>query len=522
MYLPMALAGLLLLALACSDEGGAARGDTAAAPDPQATITALQQSRSTYRTPTPTAVPESARDAAQAFAQGLQAAGQRWDRVHSDYDTWQAGLAACNPTSVRASLGQFAGQIGEISQSARDLPRASATRGFADRVVQAAGIEAQALRALRDGWQPGGTPATAAANGDSSQAASEDSGEEDTNGGSGASGNPGPVSGFAQVDTARSDAADMIHAVSDDLTDLDEAATPEGLALLEDFTLAFQAANLRWDTFHQDYDAFRVEEAVLTSSQVVERLGELVTQFSQVALAARELPKLASARDVARLMADTADAEDLALRRIRATFQKEGGADDSGTANGEDGGSGDGDSNGGDFVAMDPTLFEGFEVLLVASNTSRREALEAMADLNLSLSEEQLGKVDGFNQEYQALLSDWNDFHSAYDAWRLTDGGCDRDAAIKVLAELGAQFNQLSADVGDLPNTTVLRPLGELLVEAVHREASALTDLRDSWRPFDADIYQAFRQERVGAERLRRQVAVGVQDLLDRYGLDQG
>ena len=511
----MALAGLLILALACQNENENAGGEAAAGQDVQATITALEQMRSSFRTPTPTAVPESARDAAQAFAQGLQAAGERWDRAHSDYDTWQAGLAACNPTSVRASLGQFAGRIGAISQSARGLPRASATRGFADRAVQAAGVEAQALRALRDSWQPGGTGAPGADNGDPSPASTEASGEEDANGESGTSGDPGPVSGFAGVDAARSDAADMIQAVSDDLTDLDEAATPEGLAVLEDFTLAFQAANLRWDTFHQDYDAFRAEEAILTSSQVVESLSELVNKFSEVVLAARELPKLAGARDVAQLMADTANAEDLALRKLRATFQKEGGGDETAAA------SGNGDSNGGDFVAMDLTLFEGFEVLLVASNTSRREALESMADLNRSLSEEQLGKVAEFNEEYQALLSDWDEFHRGYDTWRLTDGGCDRDAAIKVLAQLGTQFNQLSADVADLPNTTVLRPLGELLVEAVRREASALTDLRDSWRPFDADIYRAFRQERVGAEKLRRQVAVGVQDLLERYGLDQ-
>jgi len=308
----------------------------------------------------------------------------------------------------------------------------------------------------------------------------------------------------------------LIQEVSDDLTDLEEAASEAGLASMEDFTLAFQAANLRWDTFHQDYDAFRAQETVLTPTQEVAQLSDLVTQFGQVVLAARELPKITRARTVAQLMAETADAEDLALRKVRANFQKK--SNGGGFSNG---GSGNGDSNGGDLVAMDPFLFEDFEELLVASNSSRRQALETMADLNLSLSEEQLDIVSRFDEEYQALLSDWNVFHRNYDQWRVTEGGCDRDAAIKVLVRLGTQFSQLSLDVGDLPNTPVLRPLEELLVEAVRREAAALTDLRAAWRPFDADIYRSFRQERAGAEKLRRQVAVGVQDLLEQYGLDE-
>ncbi|PKB83738.1 MAG: hypothetical protein BZY88_01475 [SAR202 cluster bacterium Io17-Chloro-G9] len=500
-YLPMALAGLLLVALGCQTASETPGGEAPAAPDSQATISALAQ-RSSFSTPTPTAVPQSARDAAQEFAKGVQATGRTWDQLHLSYDTWQAGLVACNPESVRASLGQFAGRFAAVSQSARELSRASATREFADRIVNAAEIEAQALRLLRDNWQPDGMAS-----------APEVLQEEDTDDGAGASEGSHRVSAFAQAYTARSNAADIIQEVSDDLADLTERTTGAGPAMMEDFVLAFQAANLRWDIFHQDYDTFRADEVDLTSNQVVARLSELVSQFSQVAVATRELPKSASTRGVAQLMADTAAAEDLALRQLRATFQKGGSVDDSSDTE-------NGDSNGEEFIAMESSLFESFEFQLVASNTSRRQALEAMADLNLSLSEAQLGIVSGFNEEYQALLSDWNEFHQNYDNWRLTEGGCDRENAIKTLAELGNQFNQLSADVGNLPSNTVLRPLAELLVEAVRRESSALTDLRDAWRPFDGKIYQPLRQERVAADKLRRQVAAGVQDLLGQYGLN--
>ena len=313
------------------------------------------------------------------------------------------------------------------------------------------------------------------------------------------------------MDQARSTATDILQEVTDTFTDLDERTTEAGRAMLEDFTLAFQAANVRWDTFHQAYDAFRAEEVDLTSSQIVARLSGLVSQFSQVVLAIRELPKSDDTRFVAVIMAETADAEDLALRKLRATFQKVGpGEDDSvnGTANGDE------------LVALDPTLVEIYEAQLVVGNASRRRALEAMAELNLSLSEDRLAVVAEFKQQYRALLSDWDEFHRDYDKWRASEGGCNREDAIKILLDLGTQFNQLAADVGDLPSTTVLRPMGELLVEAVRREASALRDLLDQWRPFDAGIYKPLRQERVVADKLRRQVAVGIQDLLEQYGIN--
>ena len=506
-YLPMALAGLLLLALACQSTTETPGGQVAT-PDAQATITAMAQ-RPNFSTPTPTVVPPGAMEAAEEFFQGFQAANQKWDRLHLDYDTWQAGLLACDAGSMRASLGQFAGRFAAITQSARELTRAGATREFANRIIHAAEVEEQALRSLRDNWQPGGSVIAAIEATEEEDGSSV--GEEEATNGSEISNNPGPVSVFEQVDQARSSATDILQEVTDTLTDLDERATEAGRAMLEDFTLAFHAANVRWDTFHQEYDAFRAEEVDLTLSQIAAQLSGLVSQFSQVVLVIRELPKSDDTHSVANIMAQTVDAEDLALRKLRATFQKVGPGD---------GNSGNGTADGDDLIALDPNLFESYEAQLVASNTSRRHASEAMAELNLSLSEDQLGVVAEFNRQYQGLLSDWDEFHLDYNLWRVGEGGCNREDAIKILADLGARFNQLAADVGDFPNTTVLRPMGELLVEAVRREASSLMDLRDQWRPFDAGIYQPLRQERVVADKLRRQVAVGIQDLLEQYGIN--
>ena len=51
-----------------------------------------------------------------------------------------------------------------------------------------------------------------------------------------------------------------------------------------------------------------------------------------------------------------------------------------------------------------------------------------------------------------------------------------------------------------------LRPLRELFVEAAELEEEALTALRNTWRPFDSEVYRTVEQERIDTKRLRRQV----------------
>ena len=61
--------------------------------------------------------------------------------------------------------------------------------------------------------------------------------------------------------------------------------------------------------------------------------------------------------------------------------------------------------------------------------------------------------------------------------------------------------------------------MGDSLVDAAQREEEALRILRNTWRPFAKNAYRALDQERDNAVRLRRQANVGVQELLQRYGM---
>ena len=549
----LAAAALALVALACSTPAAPPEIPAASKPDTQATITALAQ-RPGFSAPTPTPVPQGVLESAQEFSRGLDSVNGSWDALRLSYDTWEVGLIACDPRSVRTSLNQFDSRFAAVVRSARNLDRASATRDLADRVVFAAETEQQALRSLLASSDSATSSDTVVAFGNGLGASDIDKKEDaaDTEGSEvyvvlEPSNQSGQVSPVDQVDKVRSYSAGALQEVFDTLADLEERRTDAGRARLMEFTMAFNEVNARWDEFHRQYDSFRADEANLSSAEVVAELSGLISDFSNVVAATRELPTYKDTQNVADLMAQTADSEDLVLRSLRATFQKEpqesdlpaeqfgglGGFEDFGSPaesveSADFGVTADPvppkptevpPTNTPEFVALEPDLFRKFEEELVFANASRRDAKGALDQLNLSLSEDQLNAVAEFSGQLQALMVNWNEFHQDFDAWRADEGGCDRLGAIDALLAIGAGYNDLSAEVSRLPNTMVLRPFGELLVEAVRRESSALDDLKNSWRPFDAGIYQGLRQERTAADNQRRQVGVGIQDLLDQYGV---
>ena len=131
--------------------------------------------------------------------------------------------------------------------------------------------------------------------------------------------------------------------------------------------------------------------------------------------------------------------------------------------------------------------------------------------------EEKLADVENFENHYAALLVAWDAFHERYSDWRRTDGGCDRTEVLQSLDRFNLRIGELGRDVRGLPQSSYLLPMYNLLVEAVEREEGTVRALRNSWRrPFTVDAFKAVDQERVTADRLRRQAAVGLQELRDR------
>jgi len=514
----LSVGGILLMAVACSSPIPAAPSTPSPAVSTPIPTTKLPAAQA--RIPTPTPVPPEVSEITANFALEQRSVSQTWDNIHRDFDSWRQGLIACDASSVQVSLHQFTGRFAGITETARALPRASVVRKLSDQLIQAAEREEEALRLLRDTWQPGPAERVKASDSDS---------DDTTNG----SLTDGGESVFEGVAVARSAASALQKEVSDQLSDLLERTAPDAQTQVNEFSAAVQDLNTAWDKFHRDYDSSRSSDGERTSAETVSSLGLLVDQFRAVVQGARELPSAAATDQVSQLLAEAAEDEDLALRLLRGTFQRSEEeasetpskeADSSGQSKdpeenirSQNGSSSD--QNTVTFIASDPTLFDAFDAQLVEANAARRKARQKLALAKEEVSDDARAAVERFASQYGLLLKQLDPFHQAYDEWRGTEAGCDRTKAIDALGEFTIRFAELSIDVRDLPRATFLRTMGELLVEAAEREEEALRELRNSWRPFDAEVYQTLDQQRNTAGKLRRQVALGIQELLERYNI---
>ncbi len=403
------------------------------------------------------------------FASAHFALEQDWDRLHADIDAWRNGLITCETSSAQAGLRGFVAQLFEITLASVALPRFPIVREQADKLISAAELEEGAVGRLKDHWQPD------------------------------------EPSVFLEVDSVRSASLVVRTEVQDEVTDLQQRTTATSREVVLAYSDAFQQIASDWDAFHQSYEDLRSDQTTLSSVEVVNRLNDLVDEFTVVTDAILTPSPSQLTRSINEILAAASSEEDLALRLLRGTFQRtdDGGPDDEPV-----------------FQVVDPSLFDDLDEQLVETNSLRREALLVLSDVLDETSEGNEAAVAVFFEQYNILIEAWGQFHSDYDEWILTDGGCDRQAAVLTLGDFLVRFGALTAGVGQLPVAIVLRPLGELYVEAAEREERALAALRASWQPFDAEVYQPLDLERSTAGKLRRQVAAGLQDLLESVGLN--
>ncbi|MCH8186660.1 MAG: hypothetical protein IH862_11220 [Chloroflexi bacterium] len=416
------------------------------------------------------------------FVIGHRTIARDWDQLHTDFTTWREGLIACDASSVKVALRQFAARFIGIAEAARGLPRHPVARDLADKVSTAVEKEEQAVRQLRDNWQPE-TPEV-----------------------------------FENVDMERSTSSALRIEVEDNLSDLQVGVSLSSRAQVGAFSQALQQLTSDWDEFHRRYDSFRAEEPRLSSSETARRLSQLVEEFSNVVIAVRQLPTSEPTRQVSQILAQAAEEEELALRKLRGSFgeaapesvqQATDDLSDQPSAPQEEATS----------APHDITLFDALDGQLVRSNALIRHAIQELADVFSNTSEDSEAALAGFASQYRSLSQEWDDFHKDYDDWRMSEGGCDRSKSIAVLGQFTLRFGELAGEVRALPRAAFLRPLGELLVEAVEREQKTLIELRNTWRPFDSEVYENLEQKRNEARRLRRQVTAGIQDLLARYDI---
>ena len=413
------------------------------------------------------------------FTDQRQTIYEEWDQFHVDFDTWRTGLTSCERSSVQASLQEFASSFGDVTELAMDLPRTASTRHLADMLIEAAEEEERAFRQLRDRWQPGNT------------------------------------SLFELVEQQRSDSARAQRNVEDQVSELRASLESEGgpgqREALQEFSVAFDAVMADWNRFHADFAALQQDARRADPSQVISQFQGLLAQFSVIADAMDRLPSSDASAGMAATLQEAAEAQGRALLAIRTALTEAGPPPPVGSLEGvtpEAPPTPAPVPPGPALDAMTP-LIQDVEVLL--EQVSGRVAMLIDEDPEATSSE-----LDDFDGYYTDLLIEWNDFHRRYSDWRRTDGGCDQGEVLRSLDDFNLRIGELGRQVRTLPQSSYLQPIYTLLVEGLAREEGAIRALRNSWRPFTIDAFKVVDQERLNADRLRRQAEIALQELRDR------
>ena len=548
---------LLLLALACTTQQPAAPfqpPEPTTAPNIAATVAARDRALPTGG-PLPTAVPPEVIGAAKDFAVAYDALSEEWDLLNQDLAAWRLGFPSCDESSVPVALISLTGNFTDVSQAARDLSRHPAVRWMSDQLIDAAQTEESALRRLRDSWQTGQSGPTPKLI-PQPESGVPLPGEGPPNDGP-ETGGAGQA-GYEEVALARYESLIMRKKVADQLSDLTSRTSVESQRQVGTFQAAFDALSAQWDQFHEDYDSFRVTRPDLTSAETLDKLNALVEQHRQVVLTHRALPANPATQTVSDLVVAAIEKEDSALRRLRNSFQQlhNSDSDEASSSSQSSGGpvvdvgplpaegmeQANGEAGKDEVMAMEeatplppPTgfsapasvgigvdasgAFDALEEQIAQTSESRREARLVLDEAVRETSAANRAAVASFANDYDSLLDNWRSFHQEYDTWLATEGGCDRADVTAALGDFASRVGEIASSARQLPRATALRPLGELTVEAAEREEEALNDLRGNWRPFATSVYEDLDRELTASGKLRRQVDLGLQELLERYGI---
>ena len=459
------------------------------------------------------------------FATTQQAINEDWDQFHADFDRWRAGLTACDRSAALAALRGFGGDFSDITEQARDLPGEGIARDLPIKAVEAATLEEAALRQLRDNWQPGN------------------------------------VALLEQVQEARSQASLLLRETSIAIDELEELDKPEDQEAAEEFSDAFTPVDADWDAFHDAYETLLDDQYELGAAEMVERLKALIDELELIEDALDDLPSEAVIDDIAEALTAAVSEEAKGLKVLLGAFSRLARAEASvmSPANGEKEEEGEEEEegkpeNGASATAMIPgiisngaptpaptlkpaptptskqaapepadnsALFDAMDEQVDNSNRVRKKAKRDLDDLIEGVSEEDKEALAAFTAAFDRLMGDLDDFHEDYDGWIRTEGDCDRAKAAAALGQFSQRFSELGTRVRGLSQASYLRPTSDLLAEAVDREEAALRSLRNTWAPFENDVYRGLDQERTNAENLRRLAGRRTQEVVERFGAVQ-
>ena len=497
LYLAPALVILSLFLLACTSETPASAPNSGSANNRAAAAANSMAGMEVAVSP----------EAVAEFAAEQRQINEDWDQFHADFDRWRGGLTSCDRSAALAAFRGFAADANGITRQARNLPSSGLAKALADTTIDAVVLEDQALRQLRDGWQPG------------------------------------HIALLENVENGRNEAASALRSVEFDL----EALVNTDVQAAEEFAEAFDPIDELWEEFNDSYDALREEQDDMTPQQVVERMELLIADFQGVVDALDGLPSDPATRDLAKRLAETADDEAAGLNDVledlQAFVETMGGESESAPtptpmpseSAGDEGASSEvkaqptptptptpkplfGPSGNGGRATDTSVFFIDLDDQVEQSKETLEEVAANLENLAEEISEEDMVFLAEFSAALAELKQERDALHQEYEEWIFTEGGCDRGAVAASLAQFSQRYNQLGAQVNGLSQASSLRPSSDLLVEAFEREEDALDSLIQIWEPYKTDIYGGIDRERANADKLRRLAGRRTQEVVERFG----
>ena len=487
--------------LACGD-------DEAATPAPVVPATPAVEA--------PRSLTDSERGVIDQFSEDLQEIRAARDELHQGFDAWRAELSECHPSSARETFQELTSSIIGITQQTTKLPRTASTRELADLLIPAAEAEEAAFRQLRDRWQPGNVSLLELAE----------------------------LRGNEAV-RAQKSAEDRSLELQEEF---EEGATEEEVADMEEFSEVFDDLVDAWEDYHDSYlDLLKAEprlkigERIAQYELLVQQLEGIVSLTSELSVPignddieeiVEQLQEMAEDEFAAlsrmtESLAEMAEppAEDAATTAAATTIATTAAAPTVATPTPPP----DDQPEVGETTAGEETPAEApvKPVKLLPPDEDLAETYAAsvmgLEEIDLQIEEiiedksaEYLADVQDFNAEYRGLVREWDTFHRDFNAWRESDGDCNRLAVLGVLNEYSQDAGALGRQVRDLPQSGFLLPIYTLLTEAAERNEAAMRTVYSSWRPFAVDVFKAVDEERVASDRLWRRAGIALQELRDR------
>ena len=505
--------------LACGD-------DEAATPAPVVPATPAVEA--------PRSLTDSERGVIDQFSEDLQEIRAARDELHQGFDAWRAELSECHPSSARETFQELTSSIIGITQQTTKLPRTASTRELADLLIPAAEAEEAAFRQLRDRWQPGNVSLLELAE----------------------------LRGNEAV-RAQKSAEDRSLELQEEF---EEGATEGEVADMEEYSEVFDDLVDAWEDYHDSYlDLLKAEPRLKTGERIaqyellVQQLEGIVSLTSELSvpignddieeiveqlqeMAEDELAALsrmteslaevaeppaedAATTAAASTVATTAAASTVATTAAAPTVATTAAAPTVATPTPPPGDQ----PEGGETTAGEEAPAEApvKPVKLLPPDEDLAEtyaaSVKGLEEIDLQIEEiiedksaEFLADVQDFNAEYRGLVREWDTFHRDFNAWRESDGDCNRLSVLGVLDEFSQDAGALGRQVRDLPQAGFLLPIYTLLTEAAERDEAAMRTVYSSWRPFAVDVFKAVDEERVASDRLWRRAGIALQELRDR------